>query len=316
MLTRWPCTATTMAMSEVPIAVLYEHPEWFAPLFNELDRRNVSYERQSVRDHFYDPAVRRCPYSLVVNRVSAYPSNNSHPEVVLYIQQYLAYLDSIGADVINGYRAYLVGASKAIQLDLFERLGLRYPRARVIHHALQAVPAADGLRFPIVIKPNVGGSGAGILKFDNRDDLAVAVDAGALDLGIDQVGLVQEYLAAQGGHIIRVEILNGDYLYAIRLPIEPESFNYCPADGCNIGNPDLAVEAFLPPPDIIRDAKRILAASRADLGSVEYLVNEVDGQVYYYDINPLSNFVAGAPDVIGFDPIVNFVDFILERALL
>jgi len=316
MLTRWPCTATIMVMSEVPIAVLYEHPEWFAPLFDELDRRNVSYERQSVRDHCYDPAIRRCPYSLVVNRVSAYPSNNSHPEVVLYIQQYLAYLDSIGVDVINGYHSYLVGASKAKQLDIFEQLGVRYPRSCVIHRPQQALLAAGGFSFPVVVKPNVGGSGAGILKFDNRVDLAVAVDAGVLDLGIDHVGLVQEYLAAQGGHIIRVEILNGDYLYAIRLPVEPESFNYCPADGCNIGNPDLAVEAYLPPPDIIRDAKRILAASRADLGSVEYLVNEKDGQVYYYDINPLSNFVADAPSVIGFDPIVNFVDFILERALV
>ena len=38
-------------------------------------------------------------------------------EVVLYIQQYLAYLESIGAEVVNGYHSYLIGASKAMQLD-------------------------------------------------------------------------------------------------------------------------------------------------------------------------------------------------------
>lgn len=33
-----------------------------------------------------------------------------------------------------------------------------------------------------------------------------------------------------------------------------------------------------------------------------------------YDVNALSNFVANAPDVIGFDPFVDLVDFLLERA--
>jgi hypothetical protein len=74
------------------------------------------------------------------------------------------------------------------------------------------------------------------------------------------------------------------------------------------------VEAFSPPPEVIDQVKGILAAAKADLGSVEYLVSERDGQVYYYDINPLSNFVADAPRVLGFDPVVNLVDYILGRA--
>jgi hypothetical protein len=301
-------------MSEKPVAVLYEHPEWFRPLFAELDQRAVPYERHSVRDHFYDPAQRQCPYSLVVNRVSAFPSDSSHPRVVLYVQQYLAHLESIGAEVINGYHSYLVGASKAMQLDLFERLGVRYPKARVIHHPRQAVQAAGDLAFPILVKPNVGGSGAGILRFDGLDELVLAVGAGALDMGIDHTALVQECLPARGNEIIRVEILGGEYLYAIRLPMSEASFNYCPADGCNVDNPDLAAEAYSPPPGVVAEAVRILAASRADLGSVEYLVHDRDGHAYFYDINPLSNFVADAPNVIGFDPIINFVDFIQDRA--
>ena len=60
--------------------------------------------------------------------------------------------------------------------------------------------------------------------------------------------------------------------------------------------------------------KRILAASRADLGSVEYLINAADDRVYYYDVNPLSNFVADAQNVLGFDPTVKLVDYILDRA--
>jgi predicted ATP-grasp superfamily ATP-dependent carboligase len=296
------------------VAIFYEHPDWFKPLFAELERRNILHERLYLRQHWYDPALRDCAYSLVVNRVSAYPSGGTHPEVVLYVKQYLAYLEGIGADVVNGYHSYLVGTSKAMQLDIFEQLGLDYPRARVIHDPAQALAAAEGLVCPLIVKPNIGGSGAGILKFESQDELALAVKAGALDLGIDQTALVQEHLSARGQCIIRVEILNGEYLYALRLPIAEDSFNYCPADGCNVDNPELAVEAYAPPAEIIAAAQRVLAASQADLGSVEYLINERDGRPYYYDINPLSNFVANAPDVVGFDPFVTFVDFILDRA--
>jgi hypothetical protein len=54
-------------------------------------------------------------------------------------------------------------------------------------------------------------------------------------------------------------------------------------------------------------------AAHLDLGGIEYLVNDRDGEVYYYDINALSNFVTDAPRVVGFDPFVNFVDFLAAR---
>jgi hypothetical protein len=301
-------------MPEKSIAVFYEHPEWFEPLFAELDRRRVAYDKLDAGEHVFDPAMRDSPYALIVNRVSAYPSSASHPQLVLYVKQYLGYLESIGADVINGYTSYLVGTSKAMQLGILEELGLRYPRARVIHHPAQATRAAADLSFPVLVKPNVGGSGTGILKFETMSELKGAVQAAALDMGVDHTALVQEYVLPKDQCIFRVEFLNGRYLYSIRLPTSDESFNYCPADGCNIGEPDLAIESYTPPANIIQDVEQILVASHCDLGSVEYLINAEDDRVYYYDVNPLSNFVANAPEVLGFDPTVKLVDFILDRA--
>jgi len=43
-------------------------------------------------------------------------------------------------------------------------------------------------------------------------------------------------------------------------------------------------------------------------------VDDRDGHIYYYDINALSNFVADAPRVIGFDPFQNLADY-LEQEL-
>ena len=45
------------------------------------------------------------------------------------------------------------------------------------------------------------------------------------------------------------------------------------------------------------------------------MVNSRTGQPSFYDINTLSNFVADAPNLVGFDPFVNLVDYIVERAV-
>ena len=73
--TRYEPTITrawTMQLQDsgAPIGVLYEHPEWFEPLFAEMDRRGLFYERIDAHRLAYDPAERSAPYSLVINRMS------------------------------------------------------------------------------------------------------------------------------------------------------------------------------------------------------------------------------------------------------
>src|SRR5437763_412022 len=51
------------------IGVLYEHPEWFRPLFAELDRRGLEYEPILGHEHRFDPSALESPYGLIVNRM-------------------------------------------------------------------------------------------------------------------------------------------------------------------------------------------------------------------------------------------------------
>src|SRR5687767_6080230 len=52
-------------MSRRPIAVYHEHPDWFRPLFAELERRGIPFERLDAAAHSFDPTETRSPYSLV-----------------------------------------------------------------------------------------------------------------------------------------------------------------------------------------------------------------------------------------------------------
>jgi hypothetical protein len=84
----------------------------------------------------------------------------------------------------------------------------------------------------------------------------------------------------------------------------------CAVDAVKSG---LRVEGFTPPPEIIAQVERISRYTGLDVGGIEYLVDDRDGKHYYYDINALSNFVADAPNVIGFDPWTNLVDYLEAR---
>jgi hypothetical protein len=306
-----------------PVGILYEHPEWFKPLFAELERRDIPFELIDADRLRYDPAITGLEYSLVLNRMS--PSSwlrNSRTSAFATLD-YLLYLEDIGVPVINGSQAYGFEISKARQLRLLERLGVAHPRARVINHPNEAVAAASGLTYPVLVKPNIGGSGAGIVSFETPQDLGRAADAGELEFGPDHTVLVQEHLKPEGDSIVRVEFLDGAFLYAIRISLMPNSFNLCPADYCElpgvadgVSGRGLPIEGYRPPDSVIEEAGRLLAATGADLGGVEYLVDSRTGEPHFYDINALSNFVADATDVVGFDPFVNLVDFIAERAVV
>lgn len=53
-----------------PLAVLYEHPRWFAPLFAALGRRGIETARVDAQSLVFDPGSPAIPAPLVFNRVA------------------------------------------------------------------------------------------------------------------------------------------------------------------------------------------------------------------------------------------------------
>ena len=330
------------------IAVLYEHPEWFKPLFATLDRRGLPWTGIDAAALAWDP-TRRPGFDLLVNRMSPSAWTRGHGHAIQSTLAYLHYVERWNIPVVNGLDTWRLEISKSAQLDLFERLGVPYPRARVINHASQAPATARGLRFPIVVKPNIGGSGAGIQQFDSLEALQAAAKVGAVALGMDDTALVQEFLPAEGGHITRLEILQHELLYAIQItPPKDHGFNLCPADICQVDDtgsgvqgsgvqgpgstvqgpapkarspkpeafevcpvkPAMQIEATTAPAEVVAQALAVSRAAGLDVCGIEFLIDQRDGRPYFYDVNALSNFVTDATRVVGFDPFERLVDAI------
>lgn len=317
---------------EKTIAIFYEHPEWFRPLFAALEKRGISYEKIDAANHFYNPAD-AVNYSLFFNRMSASAYLRNHGSAIFYTRGLLASLERQGVRVVNGYDAFQIEISKALQAALFESLGVKSPKTRVVNSVEKIIEAARDLQFPVVVKPNIGGRGAGIIKFETLEDLETAVAENLIDLGIDQTALVQEFAPKRGGSIQRIETLGGKFLYGLKIFPEGENFNLCPAEVCQIEDANqtngisavgemcltdapktgLKIERFEPPQEIIETIERIVAAAKIDVGGVEYLIDDKTGDALFYDINALSNFVADARNLIGFDPHENLVDFLEQE---
>ena len=294
------------------LAVLYEHPTWFRPLFDALDRGGVRHEAIRLSNHGFDPASNEIPAPVVLSRVAMSGFLREAEHGIHYAQALLAHWQARGARVINGAGVLATDCSKARQVSLISGLGLATPATRVVHRAQDLAEAAEGMAWPLLVKPNVGGSGAEIRLYASAAELEHSIAEGTVPRSVDQVLLVQDYVPARGGTILRIETLGGRFLYAIEVETGGDSFDLCPADAClaQPGRAAVAMKAVIPDPALVEAAERIAAAAGLDVGGIEVMIDDRDGTPRFYDINALSNFVANPLDVLGWDPHDRLVAFI------
>jgi len=310
-----------MRFSKRPIGILYEHPTWFKPLFSELEKRRIPFIRIQAGNHQYNPAEHEVPFSLLINRTSSSAHARGNPQAIFHSTNYLAHVERLGIPVFNGTVAQQIESSKAKQAELLAALNIPFPKTRVVNNVNQIEPAAQALRFPVVIKTDVTGSAFSVSRFGSIKSLKKAIDLYQINLGFDHTALIQEYIPAKDGNIFRIETLNGKFLYALKISTQSQIANSQPAEFVQNSatriqwseeepRKEISVEAFSPSQKIVDDALRIVRAARLDAGAVEYVISATNEQLYFCNIIALSNFVNNPIHVIGFDPFVNLVDYI------
>ncbi len=316
-------------MSNPPIGVLDEHPDWLNPLYAAFDERGVQYEKIDISTFSYDPQIKDC-LPFYVNRLSPSALNRGHESAFAFTLDYITHLESLGARVVNGSHTVLIETSKAKQASLMSTLNISQPKTVVLNSISQIEQYIFDFNFPVLIKPNCGGSGAGIQKFENMDQLKYAIHSDEITLPTNQLFILQEFIQPRDGHIVRIETINGKLAYAMKVYTNG-SFNLCPSDGCDIdrspsppptedlgycpSNTDTAVRFELfenPPVDVVNAVERIVTFAGMECGGIEYTVGE-DGQWYIYDINPLSILRASFKDEYGIDGWGMLADYFIEE---
>jgi len=316
-----------VATSSPDLIVIHEHPEWQQPLFAALERRGVSFEPFDVKRAAFDN-VEPLRASLYFNQASPSAYIRGNTRAVPLALAYLRSLELRGARVLNGADVFALELSKSAQATLLRTLGIDCPRSITFNDVRALRAYADDVRWPAVLKPDQGGSGARIHVVESLAHVESIFDADPTVWLPDNLFLLQEYLEHDPDQgIIRLEFLGGELLYPMRVKTHGR-FNLCPSPVCNPDEgagacetpPDPRADAapveFFPFPEVPRQAvetaQRIVRAAGLDVGGIEYL-DTTDGRRVFYDINANSNLRPSVAAAFGFDPFERVVDFLQTR---
>lgn len=311
---------------QAPLIVLHEHPEWQKPLFAALERRGVPFAPFDLKAAAFTN-VDPLSAALYFNQASPSAYLRGHARAVPLALAYMRTLERRAARVLNGADVFALELSKSAQATLLQTLGIDTPRSITFNDVEALAPFVDDISWPALLKPDQGGSGARIQIVESLDHVRSIFER---DPGVwlpDNLFLLQELVPHDPEHgIIRLELLDGELLYAMRV-VTHGRFNLCPSPVCNPEDGDGMCEIpeaapappveFYPFPEVPKDAvetaRRIARAARLDVGGVEYLESP-DGRRVFYDINANSNLRPSVAAAFGFDPFERVVDY-LERQL-
>jgi hypothetical protein len=293
------------------VGILYEHDEWLGDLFEALAARGIDYEPIRMDDAAV--ALDRPPaHPVIFNRVS--PS--SYP----FATTLLGVFASHGRRLVNGADAFRYETSKIDQHLLFRRLGVAAPATIVFNNTRAVLEQVRRFPFPAILKPNCGGSGAFVRRVEHYDHLVALLEDDPDLFGPDHLLLLQAQLAPRDGTVTRIEFIDGELVYAMRVR-STNTFNLCPAESCERHSADPHASArphveFEPYPDVAPDAvaqgREIVRAASLDVGGVEFIESE-DGTRWFFDINATSVYRRDICEALGLDPMGKLVDFITRE---
>ncbi|MGD1845739.1 MAG: RimK family alpha-L-glutamate ligase [Salibacteraceae bacterium] len=307
------------------IYVLHENQEWVDPLFEHLEALGAPYENWFLNEGHLDLSELP-PEGIFYNRLSASSHTRNHRYSIELAESVLGWLEMHHRRVINDRRALTLEVRKTDQLLALRRFGFDAPASIMANHPGGVRKAAEKLnQFPFIVKPNRGGKGLGVKRYNNLDQLQTDITNNTLPDTLDGVWIVQQYVKPADSRITRVELIGGKFYYAVSVDASG-GFELCPADACNIGDafcpatPSEGVEKeekfrLLAPynnPEINR-YEEFFKAVGIEIGAMEYALGE-DGKRYIYDINTNTNYNSGAEAVLdnqwqGMRRIAEFLNY-------
>jgi len=314
-------------LNNQPIGVLDEHPDWLNPLYAVFDERGIPFKKINIETFSYNPQSKDC-LPFYINRLSPSALNRGHESAFAFTLDYIIHLESLGARVVNGSHTVLIETSKAKQASILSALNISQPKTIVLNNITQIKKYISEFQFPVLVKPNCGGSGAGIQKFNTPNELKFSLEKDKIEIPLNQLFILQEFIQPKNGNIVRMETINGKLAYAMKV-FTDGSFNLCPSDGCDTdrskptteelgycpstSDTDVRFELYKnPPSDVVKAVEKIVAYAEMECGGIEYVVGE-DGRWYIYDINPLSILRASFKKDYGIDGWGMLADFFINE---
>jgi hypothetical protein len=278
---------------QVKVHVLHENPAWYAPVGAAFDAARVPHEQWLLGEGALD--LDDVPPSGVFwSRLSASSHTRGHPHAKDQARALLSWLHSHGRRVVNGRRVLELEVSKVAQLAALRAAGFDVPRTVAVAGTAGLPAVARTLPVPFISKDNQGGKGMGVRLFESHDEFAGYVSSPGYTAPVDGITLLQEYLRAAEPVITRVELIGGEFVYAISADTARGGFELCPAEACaadGAGTSLFALRAGFDHP-IIGRYLDFACREGIEIAGFEF-IETADGRLVTYDVNTTTNYNAG-----------------------
>ncbi|WP_019484243.1 ATP-grasp domain-containing protein [Arthrobacter sp. TB 23] len=290
------------------IFALHENPEWFPPFAKAFEAKGVEVEEWLLTDGVLD-LDQEPPEGIFWSRISASSHTRDHHLSKDYARAVLSWLEAHGRRTVNGRRILELEMSKVDQLTALKAAGIDTPRTVAAIGKHRILDAAAGFPAPFITKHNQGGKGLGVRKFESHEELAEYVESPEFEEPQDGITLIQEFIQAAEPIITRVEIVGGEFVYAIQADTARGGFQLCPADACAIdpvtGKPIMPPGATIAPEEgqqlfslregfdhpIIGKYLEFTRRNNIEVCGIEF-IETADGRILTYDVNTNTNYNA------------------------
>jgi glutathione synthase/RimK-type ligase-like ATP-grasp enzyme len=205
--------------------------------------------------------------------------------------------------IVNGSRAAEIFSSRTRQLAAIAAAGLPFPRTHVVSSIGQLLKACSNLSFPILLKGNQPHTP--VFRFETEEALIQAYLQDTLIATNEHTWLIQECIPPKGNHIVRIETLNGRFLYAVKLYITGNQQTGWPLQA--------KVEAFTPDPELILAAETLARTALVDFGAVEYLTDRRNNDVLFFSIRPHTSSFSTPAVALHTKPFERIADYLEGR---
>jgi hypothetical protein len=280
------------------IHIIHENDEWLPPFAAALDAEGLPWEAWHLDGGVLDLDAAP-PEGVFWSRMSASSHTRGHRFAKDHTRSVLSWLEGHGRTVVNGRRVLELEVSKVDQHAALRSAGFDVPRTFAVVGDLSLAPeVARRLATPFITKDNQGGKGLGVQRFDSHEAFDRYL-ADELVPPVDGTLLLQEYLQPAEPRITRVEVVGGEFVYAITADTSA-GFELCPADACAVDDAfcptDGGAKFQLRRDFTTADAAPWVAFARSwgiGMGGFEF-IETVDGRRVTYDVNTNTNY---NPDV-------------------
>jgi len=289
------------------IIIMHENEEWVLPLRQALEERAQAFNEWFLHEGVV-PFDTVPPSGVYYNRMSASSHTRGHRFAPELTRMALTWLEQHDVTVVNGSPVLYLELCKLSQYAALQKAGLATPRTQAVVGREQLQPAAAKFgQWPLILKPNRGGKGLGVMRFDDSAALASYVNGPDYSEPLDGLWLLQEYIEPATPHITRCEFVGREFVYAVQVSTA-DGFELCPADACEIGDsfcptteaeqqagdtgeqaPKFRITGKYDDHAVISKLRDFLHLAGIDVAGIEFIENS-NGELFVYDVNTNTNY--------------------------